>query len=196
MESTHHCEKIPIFAPVEWQLGISICNQKLQNSSWMKSVFFCWFVFYRSRVNFQCQLAWYIILSVILWTSNAKPSQNQHMMHDTLLSLTHNNKYRSWVWNLKYLTAQSLANLVEGHRHASKCFLIKVQPSILRVGAIKGKDWPNYMYLLITLSWNRREALSLCRHTEHSSWISPTHTLTPFPLWLLITKTRLWCDVN
>lgn len=56
-----------------------------------------------------------------------------------------------------------------------KCFLIKVQPSILRVGAIKRKDWPNYLYLLITLSRNQGEALNLCRRTEHSNGILHTY---------------------
>lgn len=92
--------------------------------------------------------------------------------------------------------------LFKGQRHASKCFLIKVQSSILRVGAIKRKDWPNYVYLLITLSWNHREALNLHCCTEHSNRFYHTHPVyiptsgSLFRLWLLITKTRLWCELN
>lgn len=78
-----------------------------------------------------------------------------------------------------------------------KCFLIKVQPSILRVGAIKRKDWPNYLYLLITLSRNQGEAFNLCRPIEHSNGILHTHPIyilttgSNAPLCLLITKTKL-----
>lgn len=95
-----------------------------------------------------------------------------------------------------------MPTLFKGHSHASKCFLIKVQPSILKVGAIKRKDWPNYVYLLITLSWNHGEALNLCRYTQLSDWFSHTHLVhiptsgSLFHLWLLITKTRLWYEVN
>ena len=95
-----------------------------------------------------------------------------------------------------------MPTLFKGQRHASKSFLIKVQSSIPRVGAIKRKDWPNYVYLLITLSWNHGEALNLRHCTEHSNRFSHTHPVyiptsgSLFRLWLLITKTRLWYEVN
>lgn len=87
--------------------------------------------------------------------------------------------------------------LFKWQRHASKCFLIKVQSSILRVCAIKRKDWPNYVYLLITLSWNHREALNLshCRvHSNDLPHASRLHLylwlIAPLVSWLLITNTK------